>query len=238
MDNCYMLAIIPARGGSKGIPKKNIIEIGGKPLIAYSIESALEAKSKGFLDKVIVSTDDVEIKQIAELYGADVPFLRPASLATDKAKSIDFMLHAYKFYFDKGVDFQNIILLQPTSPLRTCDDIVESIKIYRNSDYDSLISCYKEEYICDLVTYMKESNYIVPLNPKHNEGIQRQEIPDHYVRNGAIYISKCKWLRDTHKVFGGKMGMYEMEKERSVNIDTYYDLELAKWLLERAKEDG
>lgn len=235
MEKYHMLAIIPARGGSKGIPKKNIIELGGKPVIAYSIQAALEAKSKGFLDKVIVSTDDMEIKQIAEAYGAEVPFLRPANLASDSAKSIDFLLHAYHFYLEQNIAFENIILLQPTSPLRTCDDIVESIKLFESTDYDSLISCYKEDYVCDLVTYTKEGNGIRPLNPRHNEGVRRQDIPDYYVRNGAIYISKCKWLNDTHKVFGGKMGMHEMAKEQSINIDTYYDLELAKWMIENNK---
>lgn len=233
MKEKSILAIIPARGGSKGIPKKNIIDLAGKPLISYSIQAALEAKEKGYLDKVIVSTDDEEIKCISESYGAEVPFLRPASLASDTAKSIDFIVHAYEFYLEKGIDYENIILLQPTTPLRTCKDIVESVKVFNGGEYDSLLSCYKEEYICDLVTYMKEEEGIVPLNPKHNEGVRRQELPDYYVRNGAIYISNSKWLNSTHKIFGGKMGMYEMPKERSVNIDTYYDLELARWIIER-----
>lgn len=227
------LAVISARGGSKGIPHKNIIDIVGKPLIAYSIEAGIEAMNQGVIDKLIVSTDDVEIAEVSKKYGAEVPFMRPQELASDQAKSIDLMIHAVDFYKEKGVEYDDIILLQPTTPMRTSQDIIKSFEIYEKANADSLVSCYKEEYICDLVSYYREGDRAIPINPKHNGGVRRQELPDLYVRNGAIYISNISFMRKENKIFGGNMVMYEMPKERSVNLDTYYDVELARFLIEK-----
>lgn len=228
-----MLAVIPARGGSKGIPHKNVTEINGKPLLVYSLEVALMVKEAGIIDEVIVSSDDIEIIEIAQKFGASVPFIRPQSLASDTAKSIDLLIHAYEFYLREGIEYENIILLQPTTPLREVSDILNAVALFYREKADSLISCYKEEYICELVTYKREGERAIPLDHRHNEGIRRQEAPDYYVRNGAIYIVNSRWMQATHKIFGGDMVMYEMTKEKSVNIDTYYDLELVKWLLGR-----
>lgn len=225
------IAVISARGGSKGIPRKNIMDIAGKPLIAYSIEAGLEAKEKGILDKVIVSTDDEEIAEISRQYGAEVPFMRPEELASDSAKSVDLLIHAAEFYRNQGVVYDDMLLLQPTTPMRTGQDIIDAFAIYDAEGADSLISCYQEEYICDLVTYYKDGDEAVPVNPKHNAGVRRQELPDLYVRNGAIYISNIEYMIREHKIFGGKLAMYVMPKERSVNIDTYYDVELARFLV-------
>ncbi len=124
------IAIIPARGGSKGIPNKNITLINGKPLIYYTILPAVELKKEGIIDHVIVSTDSVQIAETSSELGAEVPFLRPEHLADDNTKSIDVMIHALDYYKSNGVEFDSSILLQPTSPLRKKEDIVNSIKLF------------------------------------------------------------------------------------------------------------
>lgn len=228
-----VLAIIPARGGSKGVPYKNIISIKEKPLICYTIEVGLSAQRDGYIDELIVSTDDEEIAEISRVSGAKVPFLRPDYLSNDTAKSVDVMIHAYQFYNEKGHDFDTILLLQPTTPLRTVDDIKNALDIYKTTGATSLISCYREEYICDLVSYYREGNYAVPLNKNHNGGGRRQDLPDLYVRNGVIYITSVDQMQKNHKVFDDFPAMYVMPKERSINIDCMDDVEFLRWKLSK-----
>lgn len=228
-----VLAIIPARGGSKGVPHKNIIPICGKPLIGYTIEPALEALKLGVIDKLIVSTDDEEIATASKNLGAEVPFIRPDYLSSDTAKSVDVMIHAVDFYKEQGIDYDTVLLLQPTAPLRSVEDIVESLKLFEKQGTTSLISCYKEEYISDAVTYYKDGDLAIALNPNHNKGIRRQEEKEKFVRNGAIYITTVKQMKDNHRVFDDVPALYVMPKERSVNIDTIDDVELLEWRLSR-----
>lgn len=229
----YVLGIIPARGGSKGIPGKNIIDIKGKPLIAYSIETGLCAVSDGFIDKLIVSTDDEEIAEVSKKYGAEIPFMRPKALSGDKAMSVDVMIHAYEFFKSKGTQYDTLVLLQPTAPLRVTEDIKESLRIYKQENSMSLISCYLEEYICDNVTYKKNGNHAIAMSQNHNKGVRRQEEEKLYVRNGAIYITDSERMVKEHTVFGNEPCMYVMPKERSVNIDTMDDVEMLRWLVSR-----
>ncbi len=228
-----VLAIIPARGGSKGVPRKNIIDIAGKPLIAYTIEEGLKAQKRGIIQEVIVSTDDDEIAGISKTYGALVPFIRPDYLSNDNAKSVDVMIHAYEFFKKQNEVFDTILLLQPTTPLRTCEDINNSLKIYEKKKVSSLISCYKEEYICELVSYHKNGDMAIPLNDAHNKGVRRQELEELYVRNGAIYITSVDQMIQNHRVFDDIPAMYVMPKERSVNIDCMDDVELLRWKLSK-----
>lgn len=232
-----ILTIIPARGGSKGIPRKNIIDVCGKPLIAYTIEPALKAKETGIIDEVIVSTDDDEIVGIAREYGASVPFLRPEELSGDKAKSVDLMIHAYNFFCLKDILFDSILLLQPTSPLRTFDDIEKAVSIFKNTDAISLISCYKAN-IHEYGLYYKAGDRAVGLNTKHNQGIRRQEIEDLYVRNGAFFLVKSDYMIKEKNPFDDKPAMYVMPYERSVNIDTMEDIELARNYLKLQGKEG
>lgn len=225
------LIIIPARGGSKGIPKKNIADIAGKPLIAYSIEVANALIEKGYAQEAIVSTDCEEIAAIALKYKAKVPFIRPQEISGDNAKSVDFMLHAIDFFKQKGVEFESTILLQPTSPLRTAQDVIEAIKIFKDTRAQSLISAYREDYICDLVCYHKEDNIAVPLSPQHNAGVRRQEHEKLYIRNGAIYITEVSYLTSEKKIISDTPALYEMPKSKSINVDTIEDLELLRWIL-------
>ncbi len=228
-----VLGIIPARGGSKGVPHKNIIDINGIPLICYSIETGLQAKKLGLIDELIVSTDDEEIAEISKKAGADVPFMRPDYLSNDTAKSVDVMIHAYQFYREMGRVFDTILLLQPTTPLRTSKDIQEALNIFEKENVSSLISCYKEEYICDLVSYHKDGNRAIALNSMHNGGGRRQDLPDIYVRNGAIYITTVSQMINNHRVFDDVPAIYVMPKERSINVDCMDDVEMLRWKLSR-----
>ncbi len=227
-----ILCIIPARGGSKGIPKKNIIDVSGKPLIAYTIGPALDVMKQGYVDKVIVSTDSQEIADVSVKYGAEVPFLRPESISGDKAKSVEFMSHALKYYENLGVYYDAVLLLQPTSPLRNSDDLKKAIDMYKTGGNDSLISAYEEEYINDLVIYKLSSDgqTSIPVSPLHNKGVRRQDHGSTYVRNGCIYLSSSELIKRGF-VIGETPLMYVMDKNKSVNVDTLEDLELLRKLL-------
>lgn len=228
-----ILTIIPARGGSKGIKDKNIIDVCGKPLIYYTIEPALKLKESGLIDELIVSTDSEKIKNVSEKCNAYVPFLRPESISGDKAKSIDFLIHAIQFFKDRGVTYDAILLLQPTSPLRDFDLLKQSIELFVTSSSNSLISCYKEEYINDLVMYKSQNNSKVlsPLNENHNKGVRRQDHGDVFVRNGAIYITRVDYLEETRQIICDAPLLVEMKKSQSVNVDSYEDLEILRRIL-------
>jgi CMP-N,N'-diacetyllegionaminic acid synthase len=227
-----ILAIIPARGGSKGIPNKNILEIKELPLIAHTIIPSLTLVKEGLISKLIVSTDSSEIGQIAEKYGAEFPFIRPEEISGDKAKSIDLIKHAIEFYKDKGEYYDAVLLLQPTSPLRTSDDIRNAIILFCENNNDSLISAYEEEYINDLVMYKKatDGNTSVPLNSNHNKGIRRQDHGATFVRNGCIYITRLDLL-EKDLIIGETPLLYIMPKSKSINLDTIEDVEILKRVL-------
>ena len=224
-----ILTIIPARCGSKGIKDKNIIDVCGQPLISYSITQALELKKNLLIDTVIVSTDCEKIANISKELGADVPFIRPKSLASDGSKSIDFMIHAIEYYRDINIHFDAVLLLQPTSPLRSSEILRKAIDIFKNNSNDSLISVYKEEYINDLVMYKNTSETdLKPLNENHNKGVRRQEHGSTYVRNGSIYLTKVDYLTQYKQIISDVPLFIEMKKNDSINIDTLEDLELLR----------
>jgi CMP-N-acetylneuraminic acid synthetase len=226
-----VLGIIPARGGSKGIIKKNIACLNNRPLIQYTIEPALEMKKCGVLDEVIVSTDDVEIAEISRSLGAYVPFLRPTEFSTDKSKSVDLIVHALNYFKNLQINYDYVILLQPTSPLRNSEDIRLSLLKIIDSNADSLISVYHEDHINDLVTYYKDNEYGSPLNPMHNKGIRRQENREIFVRNGAIYITKVDYLLKENIIISDSPILYEMSKIKSVDINSQDDLKLVECIL-------
>lgn len=176
------IAIIPARGGSKGIPRKNIIDIAGKPLIAYTIETALESKC---LDRIVVSTDDLEIAEISKLWGADVPFIRPSHLATDDAKTIDVLIHTLETLKEK---FDYVVLLQPTQPMRTSKQIDEAIQQIVDNKQSSLVSV--EEVVDHPILYrtLTKDGVLIPLL-NQNSTVRRQDFETFYKVNGLIYIN-------------------------------------------------
>lgn len=224
LNNLKYLCIIPARCGSKGIPLKNIVDLGGKPMLSYTIDIALKLQKMSLIDCVFVSTDCNQIANVANECGIEVPVLRPKNISGDKAKSIDYVLDAVKFYENLKVEFDAVIVLQPTSPLKSFDDVRGAISLFNKSDSNSLISAYKEETINDLIMYRKEKDQAIALNLDHNNGIRRQDHGAVYIRNGAIYICRISFLKTEKKIISDVPLLYEMSKNNSLNVDSYEDL--------------
>lgn len=222
------LVIIPARCGSKGIKHKNIVDICGRPLIAFTINTALRLKYKKVVQEVIVSTDCEEIVTVAERLGVSVPFLRPNEISDDQSKSIEYIIHSIKYLEDKGEFYDAVVILQPTSPLRTFEDVARAIEMYSDNSNDSLISAYVEEKISDLIIYRKKNDLGIPLNINHNKGYRRQDSAPIYIRNGAIYITSVRYVKETLQIISDFPLIYEMPKDRSLNIDGVEDIDLLK----------
>lgn len=214
-----VLGLVPARGGSKSIPRKNLVELGGVPLIQWTIQAALGSN----LERVVVSTDDDEIAEISQNLGAEVPFKRPAELSSDQTLSIDVVLHALDVLEE---DFDAVMMLQPTSPFRTSIDIESAIKII--NDASSVISVVPVEGTHPArMKFVEDGVLIDPAFAETIENMPRQELRPMYIRNGAIYLTRIADLR--HRTFKGALSRaLIMPKERSINIDTSFDLALAR----------
>lgn len=217
-----ILAIIPARGGSKGIPRKNIRLLAGKPLIVYSIEAALKSK---YIDKVVVSTEDEEIAEIAKLYGAEV-VKRPKELARDEVPLDPVIFHAVRIIEDKeGMIYDIVLTIQPTSPLLTTRTIDKAIETMLNGDYDTLISVKDETHLY----WTKKGEKFVPL---YTERKNRQYLAPIYKETGAILISKRRVINKNSRI-GERVYLFEVPEEESIDIDTYQDWWIAENLLKR-----
>ena len=227
------LAIIPARGGSKGIPHKNIMDLCGKPLISYSIEAAKRSK---YIDYVLVSTDDVGIKEVSMKYGANVPFLRPDKISSDEAKSIDVVLHGIEFLKNQGEKFDYVVLLQPTSPLRTYEDIDSAIELILEKKESSLVSLCQVDENPILMRTIEENN-LKPILQFNGDNLRRQDLPTYYIFNGALYINTVEMLLKENAFVNEKSIPYIMEKNKSVDIDTIIDAKLAEYILEEKSND-
>ena len=230
-----VLEVIPARGGSKGVPKKNVKLLGGKPLIAYSIEAARAAKR---LTRVIVSTDDEEIAEVSRRWGADAPFLRPAELATDAAKAVPVIQHALEEM--EGRDdqvYDAVMMLQPTTPFRTGADIDRAIEILEKTGADSVISVVDVEgHHPARMKYLEDGRLIDPDFCEAYENQPRQELRPMYLRNGMIYLTRREVMR-SGSFKGSDCRALIVETHRSVNIDTPLDFELAEFLYKRILTD-
>jgi len=226
-----MIAIIPARGGSKGLPGKNIKALNDKPLIAYTIEAALNSKK---ITRVIVSTDDTEIAVVSMKYGAEVPFMRPDDLATDTARSVD----AYNYTIqrlerEEDISVKEIIVLQPTSPFRTSQHIDEAIELYLEKKADSVISYCQEQHPIFWHKYVTLAGKLEEIF--EGDFIKnRQEVSPTFYPNGAIYIFSTDILLE-NKYYTSNSYAYIMEADVSVDIDTQMDWEFANFLIERKK---
>ena len=210
-----IVSVILARGGSKGVPNKNIMLLKDKPLIQYSIDASLSSR----VNETWVSTDSEKIKKIALKCGADV-LDRPNELATDTSSSDEALLH-----FSEHVDFDILVFLQPTSPLILAKDINQGLDLLFSSSYDSLFSVYKEHWLPRWSLKMQPNNWDINHRP------MRQDIDELFVENGACYISTREQLLSSKLRYGGKIGYIEMPLHRSFQIDTNDDLELVKKLL-------
>lgn len=222
-----VLAIITARGGSKRLPNKNTLELNGKPLIAWSITTAFESK---YIDTLIVSTDSQQIAKISKQYGAEIPFIRPAKLASDTATSIDVIVHAIEFLKKRGEGFDYIILLQPTSPLRVSEDIERSFEMI-DAETKCIVSVCKSEHPPLWSNTLPEDLSMKDfLSPKINN-IRSQDLPEYYRLNGAVYISEINYLLMNNGFFGDKTKAFIMPQERSVDIDSKIDFDLCNIIL-------
>lgn len=216
-----ILGLIPARGGSKGIPRKNVRSIAGKPLIAWTIEAALATRS---LDRVVVTTDDAEIAEIAVAHGADVPFLRPADLARDETPGIDPVLHA----LDVLPGHDTVVLLQPTSPLRTSGDIAAAVALSGGGRAGNVISVSEAAHVG--WTFAMDAAGVLEFGAR-DVAMRRQDMARQFVLNGAIYVAATDRLRAARSfLVPGAIG-YPMPAERSVDIDTTLDWRVAEMLL-------
>lgn len=224
------LAIIPARSGSKGIKDKNIYPLHGKPLLAYTIENTLHSR---YVDEVMVSTDSVIYASIAKEYGAQVPFLRSAENSTDTAKSIDVIFEVLERYDRIGRHFDNVVILQPTSPLRTCRNIEDAFKLFTEKNADSVVSVCECEH-SPLLSNTLPADLNMSGFIKSSNDLRRQELGQYYRLNGAIYISKVDVLREIQSFYGRNSYAYIMQQIESVDIDSELDLEYAEFLIKKA----
>ncbi|EAW43114.1 acylneuraminate cytidylyltransferase [Nodularia spumigena CCY9414] len=219
------IALVPARGGSKGLPGKNIHLIGGKPLIAHSIQDAQEAH---LVDQVYVSTDDAEIASVSHSYGAEV-IQRPIELATDTASSESALIHALTEIEKTGINPELVVFLQCTSPLRTGSDIDRAIEQLRSENADSLLSVSPtHRFLWHHVNGVTES-----INYDYRQRQRRQDMNPQYMENGSIYVFKPWVLKELNNRLGGKISLFVMNEEQSYDIDSLNDFEYVEFLLSK-----
>lgn len=217
------IALIPARGGSKGIKRKNIKLLNKKPLIYWSIKQALESNS---IDRVIVSTDDEEIADIARDCSAEVPFIRPSLLAQDDTPGIEPVLHA----IENLLNVENILLLQPTSPLRRSFDIDEIFKIRSKYQSDSAVSVTLAKKNIDLFFAIDENKRLNSFS-KESQFLPRQKYAKTYLLNGSLYLSSINSILQNNSFISSDTVGYIMPEEFSLDIDTHLDWEIAEFLM-------
>lgn len=222
-----ILAVIPARGGSKRLPGKNIKLLNGKPLIYYPIELAIQAKQKGLIIGHIVSTDDEKIASVAKEAGGNVPFLRPNELASDDSNVVDTAIHAVNWWQDNHDEMiDSVLLLQPTSPLTTIEDIEKALAHYIQQQAKCLISVCKAKRGQLSTVYREKGEYLEQVFAHGG-----QFAGEFYWRNGGIYITRCDLLFGKRVFIDESPMFYEMPKSRSINVDTHEDLELLRKML-------
>lgn len=229
-----VLGLIPARGGSKGVPRKNIKNLAGKPLIQYTIEAAKEAN---FLTSIAVSSDDDAILEIALKLGVSQIIKRPKILASDTASSLDVVLHAVEFLKNKGKEYDAVCLLQPTTPFRADGLIDKAIEAFKKSEADSLVSVLP-------VPYEYNPHWVFEEDNKGNLRIatgeveiikRRQDLKPAYIRDGAIYITKTAVLLTKNSLYGNSIAYVTSDPERHINIDSMADWDQAEKLLKNQK---
>ncbi len=230
-----IITIIPARGGSKGIPKKNIKDFCGKPLIAHSIEQSLGCK---FVNRTIVSTDSEEIASVSRKFGAEV-FIRPKELAQDNSPSIDTTKHVLQLLEEENYQVDIVILLQPTSPLRTSKMLSKAITRFQSSDVNMLVSVSKSKSLLKWFLTI-ENNYLKFLKDNNFGKIRRQDqSEDIFSLNGSIYIFKKEIVAKCENyVWSEKTIPFEMEKEYSFDIDTQFDFDIAEFVMKLIQNEN
>lgn len=224
IEDKKILAIIPARGGSKGIPRKNIKELAGKPLIAWTIE---EAKKSKYIDRLILSSEDEEIIEVAKKWGCEVPFKRPLELAQDDTPGVEPVIHAVNTLKEK---YDYVCLLQPTSPLRKAEHIDGCIEKCINNNAESCVSVTEVDKHPYWFYEIGEDDKLVSLFPDKNI-IRRQDLPKVYALNGAVYIAKTKYIISYKSFISNATIPFIMGKSHSIDIDEKIDFQITHYLL-------
>ena len=225
-----ILIIIPARGGSKGIPRKNIKPLNGKPLIYYAIDTA---RAITVDENICVSTDDVEIKSVVEAYGLQVPFLRPNELSTDTAGTYEVLIHALSFYEKQGKQYNTVLLLQTTSPFRTAEQVKEALVIYDKSNADMVVSvkeCQANPYYN---VFEEDGDGYLHVCKGNGNIFRRQDAPKVFEYNGAIYIMNAHALKHMHMHKMQHRIKYVMDAKSSFDLDTMEDWQMAEMIIKK-----
>lgn len=226
-----VLGIIPARGGSKGIPGKNIKKLGGKPLLGYTIDSAL---ASNLLSRCILSTDSEEIARTGKDLGIEVPFTRPAEFAEDHTPSIEVVKHALAYFRNSGENFDAVCLLQPTTPFRGTGFIDKAIVEFEAGKYDSLVSVREVPHEFNPHWVFEEINGRLQIATGEKNIIsRRQDLPKTFHRDGAIYITRSEFILKENSLYGEKIGFIENSDQEYVNLDTEADWEKAEHILNK-----
>lgn len=217
-----VLGLIPARGGSKGVPRKNIRLLGDKPLLAYTAESALKAEK---LTRVILNTDDEEIAETGRKYGLEVPFIRPSDLAEDTTPTLPVVLHTLMKLKKAGENYDAVCLLQPTNPLRRAEDIDNCIEIFENTGVDSVVSVLPvpAEFNPKWVYWRDGLGKLILTGGESEPITRRQDLPPAFYRDGSVYVTRSYVVLDHGSLYGESIQSYLMNPEYSINIDTEED---------------
>jgi CMP-N-acetylneuraminic acid synthetase len=225
-----VIAVIPARAESEKIPRKHTLQLNGKPLITWTIEAAIES---GVFDEVVVNTNCQDIAHIARQSGAKVPFIRPPYLAEFNTPTIDVLNHTLEWYRAKQVSFSDVVMLQPTSPLRDKTAISEAWDLYLQSQAESLVSICELEHPIQWTYRLSDEKELTALFKEHNK--RRQEYEKNYRLNGAIYITKSEPISEGKELFSAaKSVAYVMPKSQSIDIDDEEDFQYAEFLMSRS----
>ncbi len=231
-----LAAFIFARGGSKGLPGKNIIQFGGKPLIAWSIEQALAVQG---IERVIVSTDSVEIADIAKRYGADVPFMRPAELSSDESPEWLAWRHALNYVLESSGALPDVMVSIPvTAPLRFPSDIKNCIREYEKNKVDAVISvsdAHRSPYFN--MVKINQDGYTELVNPPQSPFVRRQDVPVVYDMTTVCYVLRSEFVMTHNSIFEGAVKAVHIPAERAIDIDTLLDLQIAQGLLKLRDQD-
>ncbi len=224
-----ILALIPARGDSKRLPRKNALSLAGKPLVAWSIDAALKSK---YIDDIIVSTDDNEIAQISKEYGANVPFIRPEELSTDTADTQSVIKHCLEYLQNNSKKYDLVIVLQPTSPLRTASHIDKAIRLFETKNATSVISVCQCDHSPLWANTLDENQSLRDFIKPEIRGLRSQDLPQYYRLNGALYIYDIADIIELGNApYGQGSYAYVMDREFSIDIDTEIDFRFAELFL-------
>lgn len=227
--NRRIMAIIPARAGSKRLPHKNIKELAGKPLIQWTIEAAQACK---LVDTIVVSTDDPKVIEISEELGVSIPFVRPSFLAKDSSSSIDVILHAINYFEQQGKKYDFLLLLQPTSPLRTSRHILEAISLMNDKNADGIVSVCEAEHSPLWMNTLDETFEMSSFLKDEVKNQRSQDLKRYYRLNGAIYLININRLKsEKTMLLKNNIYAYEMDRMSSVDIDEQIDFLLAETIM-------